>query len=432
MRVLHVTHQYPPHDVGGVEFYTQTLARHQAQGGSQVAVFYPSPRATHNASGERGTVAQREEDDVRVYAARLGPRNRSRVFLDTFGQRRALRALQVVLDREEPDLVHLQHLMGLPASLTNQLRQRRLPIVITLHDYWFVCANAQLLTNYDETVCDGPDYWINCGRCTLARAGLGDRPLLAPVAAPLLAARGLLLRRILGQAARLIAPTPFVRDTYLRLGAPEQRITVVSHGIEVPNDIQATVPRKRPSREPDQPLQVVYIGGIARQKGLHVLIDAVNGLPPQEVRLTIYGDLTQHRDYAAQLRAMARHPGIRFAGKLERRDLWQILAGEADIGVVPTLWYETASLVIQEFFAAGVPVIGSHIGVLPGRIRHGMDGLLFAPGNAGELRSNLRRLLDESSLLDDLRSNIQPPRLMADHVHDIDRIYAMVMAERGE
>jgi glycosyltransferase involved in cell wall biosynthesis len=416
--------------VGGVELYTQTLARYQAQGGSQVAVFYPSPQTAQAAAGETGALTQREENDVRVYAARLGPRSRTRVFLDTFGERQALRALQAVLDREEPDLVHVQHLMGLPASLTNQLQQRRLPIVITLHDYWFVCANAQLLTNYDETVCDGPAYWINCGRCALARAGFGDRPILAPAAAPLLAARGLLLRRILGQAERLIAPTPFVRDVYLRLGTPEQHITIVPHGIEVPDHIQAMVPRARPLREPGQPLHIIYIGGIARQKGLHILIDAVNALPPQQVRLTIYGDLRQHPGYVAQLRAMVRHPGIRFAGKVERSELWQILAQEAHIGIVPTLWYETASLVIQEYFAAGIPVIGSRIGVLPGRIRHGLDGLLFAPGNAGELRSILRRFLDEPSLLENLRSNIQPPHLMTDHVLDIRRIYRMVLEER--
>jgi glycosyltransferase involved in cell wall biosynthesis len=235
----------------------------------------------------------------------------------------------------------------------------------------------------------------------------------------------------LGQAARLIAPTPFVRDTYLRLGTPEKPIAVVPHGIEVPDHIQAMVPRERPLREPDQPLQVIYIGGIARQKGLHVLIDAINALLPQEVQLTIYGDLTQHPRYVAQLRAMARHPGIRFAGRLERSKLWQILAREAHIGVVPTLWYETASLVIQEFFAAGVPVIGSRIGVLPGRIRHGLDGLLFEAGNSRELHSILRRFLDEPSLLQDLRSNIRSPRLMTDHVLDVGHIYRMVVDERG-
>ncbi|MFW6068389.1 MAG: hypothetical protein ACOC9E_02285, partial [Chloroflexota bacterium] len=43
-RILHIAHQYLPHFVGGVELYTQTLARYQIrQEEAQTAVFYPSP-----------------------------------------------------------------------------------------------------------------------------------------------------------------------------------------------------------------------------------------------------------------------------------------------------------------------------------------------------------------------------------------------------
>lgn len=423
-RILHIAHQYLPHFVGGVELYTQTLARYQVrQEGRQAAVFYPSPEEPEPNGSTPGVLTTRADaEGVRVYEARVGPRTRARVFLDTFGQRDILQALQHVLDEFKPHVVHVQHLMGLPVALVEHIRRLQLPLVITLHDYWFPCANAQLLTNYDQTVCGGPNYWINCGRCALARAGLGDRPLLAPAAAPLLAYRSYHLQRVLARADRIIAPTNFVRNTYARLGMPVERLVVVPHGIQVPAHVLQRAQQPRPEQK-DGPLHVVYVGSLARQKGVHVLVDAVNRLSPDAVRLSIYGDLDKFPAYVEELRAAAQHPGIHFGGRIERDDFWRLLLDDADVAVLPTLWYEASPLTIQEMFAARVPIVGSRIGALPEKIRDGVDGLLFPPGDAHALRQTLQRLLDDPTLLPTLHANIRPTRLMEEHVKDVAAVY---------
>ena len=139
-----------------------------------------------------------------------------------------------VLDEFAPQIVHVQHLMGLPASLLSTLRQRSIPYVITLHDYWWICANAQLLTNDTHRICSGPRAYANCARCALARL---DKPGLWPAApglAALLAARNMMLRRALSAARSYIAPTRFVADWYAHHGLPANRIAVIPHGIEIP------------------------------------------------------------------------------------------------------------------------------------------------------------------------------------------------------
>ena len=40
MRILHVAHQYPPDRRGGVEVYTQAVARRQAARGHSVGVVH--------------------------------------------------------------------------------------------------------------------------------------------------------------------------------------------------------------------------------------------------------------------------------------------------------------------------------------------------------------------------------------------------------
>ena len=420
MRILHLVHQYPPEFVGGTELYTQALAAAQVQMGHQVALFHPSTAPEGSApAGVPPTPIQPRtgEDGVRVYGVPLGARGRTAVFAATFHQPALSRALAAVLAAERPDLVHVQHLMGLPAGLVTQIRAAGIPYVVTLHDYWYPCANAQLVTNYDGTVCAGPRAWVNCGRCALARAG-HDWPWLAPGLAPLLAYRAARLRRVLAGAAAIIAPTQFVRQTYGALGLPVARLVVVGHGLVLP---AGYVPPKREAARPGM-LHVVYLGSVAWQKGVHVLVAAVNQLPHEGVRLTIYGRLDDFPDYVADLRARATHPGIRFAGRIDRAALWAALA-QADVLAVPSLWYETAALVIQEGFAAGLPVVAADLGALTERVRDGVDGLLLPAGDAAAWRDALRRLRDTPGLLDQLRTNIQPVRTIAEHVSEIERVY---------
>ena len=236
MRILHIVHQYPPDYLGGTELYTQYLARRQAAAGHIVSVYVPV------AGGGRDPEPALEHG-VRVYRRPIGSNSRTAVFLRTFWNRAAVSFLEDVLDRERPDLVHIQHLMGLPARLADVLNRRGIPYVLTLHDYWTFCANAQLLTNYDQTLCAGPDRFLNCARCVQARGGMPDLTVTRYGLAPLLARRNRLLAAILNGAQAIIAPSAFVRDEIIRLGGPSERLVVVPHGIEMP----AEMPTRRPA-----------------------------------------------------------------------------------------------------------------------------------------------------------------------------------------
>ena len=129
MRILHLVHQYPPDYVGGTELHTQTLATNQAEAGHQVAVFCPSPMRWDG----RAIVADVEQG-VRIYRIPLGPRTRTQVFRATFRQPQLLAALQTILRQELPDIVHIQHLMGMPIGLVDLLVEENIPYVVTLHD----------------------------------------------------------------------------------------------------------------------------------------------------------------------------------------------------------------------------------------------------------------------------------------------------------
>ena len=67
-------------------------------------------------------------------------------------------------------------------------------------------------------------------------------------------------------------------------------------------------------------------------------------------------------------------------------------------------------LVIQEAFAAGLPVIASNVYGNAEQITHGINGLLFNFNDPQDLLKQLRRCLDEKDLLQSVSKNIKPPR----------------------
>ena len=418
MRVVQVVHQYPPSHVGGTELYTQSVSRALAGRGHQVTVFCRESRP-------RGGLEDAIEEGVHVLRMWSGTPGPARRFLATFGDRAARQFFEQSLDRIQPDIVHIQHLMGLPVALIQCLRRRDIPFVVTLHDYWWLCANAQLITNYSGALCEGPRAYLNCACCVLARAR--ERPgraqasgcslwPVAPALTPLLAWRGHLLRGALRQAQRLIVPSRFVERWYRSQGVGQGSIECIPHGVDVPRCLPD-------HRGAPAPLQLAYVGGLSWQKGVHVVVDAVTGL---NVQLSVAGDESFDPYYVASLRERAA-ANVHFLGRLSCQQVWELLSRSHAV-LIPSLWHETFSLIAHESFAAGVPVIASRVGALADAISDGGDGLLVMPGDDEAWRSALRRLVDESDLLPKLRSNVRPPMGLDEHVDRLERLYQACQA----
>jgi glycosyltransferase involved in cell wall biosynthesis len=357
-------------------------------------------------------------DGVPVFRAIAGRNSAPAIFLTTFGHPFLQHAFAETLNATAPDLVHIHHLMGLPASIPRLIQESGLPVLATLHDYWFLCPNAQLLTNYNQSVCSGPRLGLNCARCTAARLEQPALNLGAPIIAGVMNWRAHLLRQAISAVDTFIAPTAFVRDLFVQKGLiPAEQVVHIPHGIAT-QGVQA-----RSSQTDGAPLRVAYLGSISWQKGVHVLLEAVLQLDPSRVTLAIYGDLTTFPRYTQQLTDQAAgRPNISFTGSVRRAQVWEALA-RTDILVVPSIWYETAALVIQEAFAAGVPVVASRLGALQERVRHGLDGYLFPPGDSEALATILAQLAADRKHLAQLQAKIQPVFTIKQHVEKVLALY---------
>jgi glycosyltransferase involved in cell wall biosynthesis len=137
---------------------------------------------------------------------------------------------------------------------------------------------------------------------------------------------------------------------------------------------------------------VVYFGKLIRNKGVHLLLEALDGVG---VRAVVVG----FGDYRAELERMAGRD-VLFTGPLEHRHLAHLLA-LADACVVPSTFPEAFGMVAAEAAAAGCPpLVARHSGLAeiaaglaeayPPELSH-LAG--FDPGDVGDLRAKLRDLL---------------------------------------
>lgn len=413
MRIAFVVHKFPPESLGGTEIYTHDLA--EALGRRhQVWVFYPL-----ESEGQGDDILHR--DGLHLWRVRVDPRRWERhplaVFFSTFRSREIEAGFGRFLEQVCPELVHFQHVQGVSAALIPMARSRGLPTLMTLHDYWYFCANSQLLRPGGET-CMGPRWGLNCVDCAAVRANLAFLKALRSLVAPLFMYRNAVLRRVLKNIQLFLAPSHFLMQRYLAWGLPVERLRYLENGINLTR-IQS-LPWQF---SPDGKVRFTYLGALAWQKGVHVLIEAFNALRKEVAELHIFGDPRVFPDYAARLKRLARHPGIRFRGPLEPHRVGEALAG-SNVVVVPSLWFENSPLVIQEAFAAGAPVIASGQGALVEKVRDGVDGLLFRPGDAADLRAKIEQLMAEPSLLETLRRNILPVKTMKEHAQELEAIYS--------
>lgn len=205
---------------------------------------------------------------------------------------------------------------------------------------------------------------------------------------------GSVLRPVVAGAALLVAVSELERDAIVARGVEPLRVAVRPNGFPAPPEPTTETPlRDALGLARDTPL-LLFVGRLARGKGLPLLLEAVGGLP--EVHLALVGP--GGRDGTARsLLAASQRPHL--AGRLHvlpptAGDALALLA-DADVAVLPSEG-DSFGMVAAEAAAAGTPsVVTESAGIaLLVRDRAG----LVVPAEAQALREAIARLLADRPL----------------------------------
>ncbi len=182
-------------------------------------------------------------------------------------------------------------------------------------------------------------------------------------------------------------------DTYLS-SKPAHRC---DHLCVVHNSIIAPKAEKRNLAESGQIVKLIFAGRIAPEKGLHVLIKALEDIKELNWTLDVYGS-GKGSDVMPIVRS-SRASGI------DSRIVWNGHVDNvvermhaADICVVPSVVAESFGLSVLEAFSQGLAVVTTNNGAQREFVVDGQNGLLVAPDNPKALAEALAKIINDSEL----------------------------------
>ena len=140
--------------------------------------------------------------------------------------------------------------------------------------------------------------------------------------------------------------------------------------------------------------KIVYVGRVAKEKDLDVLIEVYDQLARRrpECSLAVVGD----GPYLQTMKEALNHSNIIFTGFLFGEELSQAYAS-SDVFVFPSTT-DTFGNVVLEAMASGVPVIVSDKGGPREIVQHGRTGFVTKARNAAEVVEGVERLIDNPSV----------------------------------
>ena len=436
MKVLHLPFTYYPDPPGGTEVYVAGLVRHLEALAISGVVAAPSPRPAV------------ESYDMLGHRVHRFPVQPPRELRDMYGDGSAEAAMAVrrIIEIERPDIVHMHAFTrGVSVRIAREARAAGLPLVFTYHTPTVSCQRGTLL-RYGRIPCDGKILVTRCSACVAQQQGAGVASwLLALVPRPLGSLVGrlgltgrlwaglrlteLLGRRkrafdeLMGSAGAVVAVSDWVRNLLRRNGVPEARIVVSRQGTDA-----APASRRNHERDGTHPLRAVMLGRLDATKGLDVILEALARIPDASLQLDVFGVDQNGGGERSHVRALVeRDRRVRMLPPFRAEDAARVIS-EYDVTLVPSQVLETGPLVVLESFAAGVPVIGSRLGGIAERVRHGVDGLLVEAGDRAAWSDALARVIDEPGLLARLAAGVQSPRTMREVAEEMRRVYLGIVA----
>jgi glycosyltransferase involved in cell wall biosynthesis len=300
---------------------------------------------------------------------------RARAFWSGIYSREAYQSIEQVLAEDRPDVVHAHNLYPLfSPSVLVACKRAGVPVVMSVHNQQLTCPRADHL--YRGSICEkcvgGGEY-----HCVLRNCRQNIFESVAYAARSAFARK---MRLFHDNVTLFVAVSEFAKSRLVAAGFDESRIVVLR------NMVAASSGPADASRG----TYAAFAGRMSQEKGLHTLLTAAEGFPECPIQLAGSGPLLEQLKRTAPANAELR-------GQLITSQMPPFYRG-ARFVVVPSITYEMCPLVILEAFSHGIPVIASRLGAQRELVTHGVNGLLFEPGDAEDLRRKMKQLWDDPGL----------------------------------
>src|SRR3989344_887257 len=374
MKTLHVTNRIYPQFNGGNEIHIYDLCQQLASAGEKTVVL----TQVSDPKTETITTSSKRGEKLKIYALRLPPlSSKIRLLRSLFSKEyRLVKFFLEILQKEKPDIVHFHHLIELSPWLLIICRLRRIPHLLDLNDYWFICPGTYLLCQGSVEKCSTSCVWVKPKSIkAVLLAKTKQKGLLRLYGYLKTISHRIFWNMVINHTdTTLIAVSNRVREIHEKYRLHGNKIIVKYSGIKVERPLARKIDQKL--------LRVGYIGALIDAKGIRVLIAAFRKLKRKNVSLTLFGQDGYGGNKLTQM--IGDDQRIRLGTAFDHQNLPKILS-TLDLLVIPSTYEEAFCLVLSEGLAAHLPLIVSNIGGMAERIVDGENGFQIQPGSTIDL-----------------------------------------------
>jgi glycosyltransferase involved in cell wall biosynthesis len=362
---------------GGADRFFTELNRLMLDNGERVITFTYSPDSP---------VAASTPDRVHYFINKkpypAGILKKIAATAGVFFSPRIVKDLERIIIKEKPAVAHIHNIYHrFPYGIIDVLKKHGVKSIWWLHDYKWICPNHQLYTQ-----------GLLCKRCVngnyvnaiVHRCQLESlyKSAIVSAFACFVAANG-----FRDKVDRFIAPSQSVCALFKESGFPASKMLVLPHFNYTATD-DAGEGRGAAAEYSGKPY-ALYAGRIEKNKGVFSCVQAF-GASGNSLKIAGTGN------YEAELRNYCADKGyaaVEFLGHLGPGKLSGYFRNALFV-VVPSVWYEVFGLAIIEAFSHAKPVVAADIGAIPEIVEDGKTGLLYRPGDIGELREKIQWMFD--------------------------------------
>ncbi len=370
LRILIGCDTFSP-DINGAARFAERLAAGLVQRGHDVHV--SAPNQAYRRSKPHIEIIEGERMTLhRLPSVRWAPHD----WLRFVWPWRSKHWARTVLDRVNPDVVHIQSHIVIGRGLARIARQRGIPVIATNH------VMAENILEH-TTMPDAVNRFIT-------KHAWADA------------------KRTFDMTRAVTTPTRRAAD-FLESTVAVQNVIPVSCGIDRSQYTPVIAPREKN--------RIVFVGRLTAEKQIDVILQAMTKLDPA---LDTTFDIVGGGDQRKQLENLANQLGlgdrVTFHGRTSDDEL-RMLLSRASLFVIASI-AELQSIATMEAMASALPIVAADAVALPHLVHHGENGYLFEPGDADALAARLTDVLTAEPAE---YARMQQASLDGVAIHDINR-----------
>jgi len=264
-----------------------------------------------------------------------------------------------IIEREKPEIIHTNNLAGFSVSVWKLAKDKNIPIVHTLRDYYLLCPTS---TMFNEKILK------NCEKqCFICKFYSFPRKLMS------------------NKVDAVVGVSKFILNKHLDFGYFKNAIVKTHIYNPVIINDRLYVTKTKSSK-----IRLGFVGLLSKSKGIEFILDKLINLKMQNIEIHIYGKgITQK--YENFLRAKySIYPNLFFHGFKDEKEIYKNI----DILIIPSLWNEPFGRVLIEALLYKIPVLATNRGGMPELITPGKNGYIFDVEKEENFEDKLAKIIE--------------------------------------